>query len=141
LDELQAALLRVMLRRLAPAIEVRRKLAETYLEGLSGIPSLELPTVIEDCEPAWHQFVVRHPRRDALAAGLAREGVETAVHYATLPPFNTAFTDAGLRPGAFPVAERHASSALSLPINPDLSDADARRVIDAVRTVAAQCSR
>lgn len=136
LDELQAALLRVMLRRLHVAIERRRAIARTYLEGLCGISELELPLPPSDSESAWHQFVVRYPRRDALAQGLARAGIETAVHYATAPPFNTAFAAAGWRAGAFPVAERHAASALSLPIHPGVRDLELRRVVDHVHVIA-----
>jgi dTDP-4-amino-4,6-dideoxygalactose transaminase len=138
LDELQAALLRVMLPKLQGAIARRRAVAKLYLEGLAGIAELELPATIADAEPAWHLFVIRHPRRDALAAGLARAGVGTGVHYTTPPPLNSAFRDDGWRAGDFPVAERYAASALSLPMHPVIGDADAQRVIDAVRAVTAE---
>lgn len=136
LDELQAALLRVMLRRLPATIERRRVIARAYLDGLADVPGLELPAPTADSEPAWHLFVVRHSRRDALAAGLARAGIGTGVHYATVPPLNTAFAAAGWTPGAFPVAERHAANALSLPIYPEISDVDVSRIVDAVHSVA-----
>jgi dTDP-3-amino-3,4,6-trideoxy-alpha-D-glucose transaminase len=138
LDELQAALLRVMLTRFQAANERRRMIARAYIEGLDGVPALELPTCDLDGESAWHQFVVRHPRRDALAAGLSRAGVGTAVHYPTLPAFTSAFALDGWRAGAFPVAERHAASALSLPVHPNLTDADVARVIKTTRAVAAR---
>jgi len=136
LDELQAALLRVMLSRLQAAIARRRSIADRYLEGLAGIESLELPAAISGSEPSWHLFVVRHARRDALAAGLTRSGVGTGVHYATLPPLNSAFRADGFRAGDFPAAERHAASALSLPMHPGLSEVDVERVIEQVRGVA-----
>jgi dTDP-4-amino-4,6-dideoxygalactose transaminase len=136
LDELQAALLRVMLSRLQTAIARRRAIADRYLEELTGIESLELPAAISGSEPSWHLFVVRHARRDELAAGLARSGVGTGVHYATLPPLNSAFRADGYRAGAFPAAERHAASALSLPMHPGLSEMDLERVIEQVHAVA-----
>lgn len=138
LDELQAALLRVGLTRLRAANERRAAIAKAYLEGLEDLPAIELPSTELDRESAWHQFVVRHPRRDALAAGLALEGVGTAVHYPTLPPLTSAFAGSGWRAGMFPVAERHAACALSLPIYPNLTDADVARVIETTRAVAAR---
>jgi dTDP-4-amino-4,6-dideoxygalactose transaminase len=136
LDELQAALLRVMLRGLGAATERRRTVAGLYLGGLAELPGLELPAVIADSDPAWHLFVVRHERRDALATEMAHAGIGTGVHYGTLPVFNSAFSSAGIGCGAFPVAERHAGSALSLPMYPGISDSDASSVIDAVRAFA-----
>jgi dTDP-4-amino-4,6-dideoxygalactose transaminase len=138
LDELQAALLRVMLARFPAATDRRRAIAGSYLEGLDGVSELELPVADLDREPAWHQFVVRHPRRDALAAGLSQAGVDTAVHYPTLPALTSAYAPDGRPAGAFAVAERHAASALSLPLHPDLSDAEVARVIDATRSVVAR---
>lgn len=133
LDELQAAFLRVMLARLRRANDRRREIAAAYLEELAGIPELELPTLVSGSEHAWHLFVVRHPRRDALAAALEDQGIGTGIHYASLPPRNVAFRDGGWREGDFPVAERHAACALSLPMHQALTDADVARVIAAVR--------
>ena len=62
LDSLQAAFLRVKLRRLDDWNERRRAVAGRYLERLAGVGGLVLPTVAEWAEPAWHLFVVRHPR-------------------------------------------------------------------------------
>jgi dTDP-4-amino-4,6-dideoxygalactose transaminase len=133
LDELQAAFLRVMLPRLQRANDRRRKIAAAYLQELAGIPELELPSLVSGSEHAWHLFVVRHPRRDALAAALHDGGIGTGVHYASLPPLNAAFLDGGWREGDFPVAERHAACALSLPMHQALTEADVARVIAAVR--------
>jgi dTDP-4-amino-4,6-dideoxygalactose transaminase len=134
LDELQAAFLRVMLPRLPKATERRRLIAEAYLAGLAGAADIELPvapTAVE--EHVWHLFVVRHPRRDALADALAEVGVSTAVHYVPSPPLSDAFRREGWRARTFPVAERHAATALSLPLYPQLADADVERVVAAVR--------
>ncbi|HEY2216308.1 MAG TPA: DegT/DnrJ/EryC1/StrS family aminotransferase [Solirubrobacteraceae bacterium] len=133
LDELQAAILRVMLGRLDLATQMRREFADTYLDRLAGIQGLELPAVIDDSEPVWHQFVVRHPQREALASALASAGIRTAVHYPSLPPLNAAYSVGRWRPGMFPVAERHAAQALSLPVHPALRADDVERVAEAVR--------
>lgn len=133
LDELQAALLRVMLTRLRDATERRREIAAAYLAGLAGAAELELPESRIGSEPVWHLFVVRHPRRDALAAALGRAGITTAVHYTPPPALNSAFRADGWREGSLPVAERHAETALSLPMYPALTNEEVNRVIETVQ--------
>jgi dTDP-4-amino-4,6-dideoxygalactose transaminase len=59
------------------------------------------------------------------------------VHYASLPPLNAAYSGERWRSGMFPVAERHAAQALSLPVHPALRPDDVERVVEAVR---ARCS-
>jgi dTDP-4-amino-4,6-dideoxygalactose transaminase len=88
-------------------------------------------------EPVWHLFVIRHPRRDELAAALARRGIGTAVHYSPPPPLNRAFLADGWHAGAFPVAERHAATALTLPMHPALADDDVSRVLEATHAACA----
>jgi dTDP-4-amino-4,6-dideoxygalactose transaminase len=132
LDELQAALLRVMLPRLDAANARRAAIAEAYGAALAGVADLGLPEAATGTTPVWHLYVVDHPRRDELAERLAARGIGTAVHYRPAPHLTTAFRRDGWAPGDFPVAERHAETALSLPIHPALSDDDVERVIGAV---------
>jgi dTDP-4-amino-4,6-dideoxygalactose transaminase len=137
LDELQAALLRRLLSRFDERNDRRARIAAAYAAGLAGSPDLTLPSEDEGTTHAWHLYVVEHPRRDELAERLAAAGIGSAVHYRPAPHLTTAFRADGGRPGDFPVAERHAETALSLPMHPALSDADVERVIEAVR---AACS-
>jgi dTDP-4-amino-4,6-dideoxygalactose transaminase len=132
LDELQAALLRVLLPRLDRANARRVEIAAAYAAGLNGAIGLELPAPVDGTGPVWHLFVVGHERRDTLAAELAAAGIGSAVHYSPAPHMNTAFRADGWEAGTFPEAERHARTALSLPIHPALSDADVARVVTAV---------
>jgi dTDP-4-amino-4,6-dideoxygalactose transaminase len=132
LDSLQAAALRVKLRRLDEWNERRRAVAGRYLERLAGVEALVLPAVPEWAEPVWHLFVVRHPRRDLLQARLAEAGVDTIIHY-PIPPHLSGAYGAGFEAGRLPVAERLADEVLSLPIGPHLALADADRVASAVR--------
>ena len=135
LDEMQAAILRVGLSHLAEWTERRRELAARYLAGLEGIAGVSLPRDQPYAEPAHHLFVVRHPRRDALAAALLKRGVGTLIHYPIPLHLQPAFAGMG-RPGEFPVAEKAAREILSLPLYPEMSDAQADAVIEAVRAVA-----
>ncbi len=127
LDELQAAVLTVKLAHLDAANEARSTLAARYRERLTPV-ALELTPWGSH---AWHLFVIRHPRRDALQAHLDAHGVQTLVHY-PVPPHRQAAYAAGRSSGPFPAADRLAAEVLSLPIGPHLSPRDADRVCDAV---------
>jgi dTDP-4-amino-4,6-dideoxygalactose transaminase len=130
LDEVQAAILRVGLRHLPAWTTRRRALAEAYRRGLSGA-GLLLPVEEPYAETVHHLFVVRHPRRDALAEGLATRGVGTLVHYPIPLHLQPAFEHLGGQPGQLPVAEAAAREVLSLPLYPGLTDAQARAVVEA----------
>jgi len=134
LDELQAAFLRVRLRRLDEENARRRGLAAAYRERLQGLEGLTLPQAEPDCEHVYHLFVVRTKGRDALAAGLAARGVGTMVHYPCPPHLQPAFAGAALRL-KLPVAESLAGEVLSLPLWPGMTEAQVDFVAAAVREV------
>ena len=131
LDPIQAAILRVKLRHLDAWNARRRAIAERYLAALRAT-SLGLPSVAEGAVHVWHQFVVRHPDRDALRDHLAAGGIETLIHYETPPHLQRAYAHLGLGPGSLPVSEKLAREIVSLPIDPTLRDDQVDRVISAV---------
>ena len=139
LDELQAAMLRVKLAHLDAWNAARRRRAGRYDELLAG-SGVALPELRAGAAPqghVWHLYVVRHPRRDALAAHLKERGIGTGVHYPTAIHMQPAFRTLGIAPGTFPVAERQAREALSLPLYPELPLDDVAYVADAVRAFGA----
>jgi dTDP-4-amino-4,6-dideoxygalactose transaminase len=135
LDELQAALLRVGLAHLGRWTERRRELAAFYLRELAG-SGLGLPAEQPYARAVYHLFVVRHPRRDALAASLAERGIGTLVHYPIPLHLQPAFASLGGGPGQLPAAERAAAEILSLPLYAELTDGQAAEVVGAVRDAA-----
>jgi dTDP-3-amino-3,4,6-trideoxy-alpha-D-glucose transaminase len=139
LDELQAALLRVGLAHLPAWNERRRALAARYRAGLEGC-GVGLPVEEPWARANVHLFVIRHPRRDALQAALAERGVGTLIHYPIPLHLQPAFASQGGRAGDFPAAEAAAREILSLPLYPELSDAQADSVCEAVREAAAALS-
>jgi dTDP-4-amino-4,6-dideoxygalactose transaminase len=138
LDELQAALLRVRLRHLDAWNTRRADHATHYHERLAHVddPDLILPRVAPGTEPVWHQFVIRHPRRDALASTLAERGIGTLIHYPIPPHRSEAYAELASELGPLPIAERLAAEVLSLPIGPELSE---QAVITAADAVAEVC--
>jgi dTDP-3-amino-3,4,6-trideoxy-alpha-D-glucose transaminase len=131
LDEIQAALLSVKLRRLDEFNARRTRVAARYTETLGG-QDLVLPRAVDWGRSAWHLYVVRTPHRDALRAHLSAHGVETGVHYPVPPHRQPAFAGTALARLALPGAEQLAGEVLSLPMGPHLTPAEQDRTIDAV---------
>jgi dTDP-3-amino-3,4,6-trideoxy-alpha-D-glucose transaminase len=137
LDELQAAALRVKLRRLPAALARRREIAERYTATLADTP-LGLPPSLPTSEPSWHLYVVRSGHRDELQRRLHANGVETLVHYPTVPHRQQAYAGTPAARVSLPNAERAAAEVLSLPIGPHMSPSDVDRVGDTVAATAAE---
>ena len=133
LDELQAAFLQVKLKKLDKWNNRRQVVANRYLAAFRGSSDLTLPFVPEWAEPAWHLFVVRHPKRDALQQSLTQGGIGTLIHYPVPPHLSGAYADRKWKPGCFPVAETMAATVLSLPIGPHLTSAQAEQVQKAIK--------
>jgi dTDP-4-amino-4,6-dideoxygalactose transaminase len=136
LDPLQAAFLRAKLEVLDDWNDRRRAIAARYISGLTGIADVIVPVTADGCEPVWHLFVIRHPRRDALQRYLGDRGIDTLIHYPVPPYLSGAYAALGLTRGSFPIAEEIADTVLSLPMGPHLNDAQADYVIDCVREFA-----
>src|SRR5512136_513121 len=136
LDEVQAAILRVKLRYLDEDNEKRRALAAIYAEQLDGV-------VTSPIEPAnschvYHLYVIRHPRRAALMQFLRERGIGTAIHYPVPVHLQPAYRGRLGDAGSLPETERAAREIVSLPMFPELTEADVRQVAEAVREFAAQ---
>lgn len=132
LDPLQAAVLRVKLTHLDDWNARRAHIASVYLDRVTNT-DLTVPQVPGFASPSWHLFVVRYAHRDALQQKLADAGVGTLIHYPIPPHKQHAYGSLGFAADAFPIANRIAETALSLPMGPHLAEADAERVADAVR--------
>jgi dTDP-4-amino-4,6-dideoxygalactose transaminase len=137
LAELQAAVLRVKLARLDGWNRARASLAEVYLRSFEGQEEIAVPATPPWAEPVWHLFAVNLADRDACAEALAAREIETLVHYPVLPHLSGAYRDRGWAPGSFPVAERLAATALSLPLYPQLAPEACAAVAEALLTTAA----
>jgi dTDP-4-amino-4,6-dideoxygalactose transaminase len=129
-NELQAAALRVLLRRLDAMNERRRALAARYARGLSGLP-LALPEEREHARHVYHLYVVATPKRDELAAFLKARGIATGIHY-PVPCHRQPAVEA-LRPPALARTEKIVDEILSLPMSAQHEDAEIDEVVAAVR--------
>lgn len=132
MDEIQAAVLRVGLRHLEVWNGRRRMLAARYSSLLAG-GKLGLPVEPEGAHHVYHQYVIRHPRRDELRAFLDGQGIQALVHYPLPVHLQPAYRDLRLPPDGLPASEAAAREVLSLPIRPEMAEADVDRVCAAVR--------
>jgi len=132
LDELQAAVLRVKLRRLEEFNAARRRVAQRYREKLKGV---ELPREDPRGRHVYHQFTIRSARRDAIREALGREGIAASIFYPM--PLHQQPAYQALNPGlALPASETAAKTVLSLPINPLLDEASVDRICSRVEAAA-----
>jgi len=133
LDELQAVVLRVELKHLDERNALRVEHAARYNEAFAPL-GIGTPPVFEDRTCAYHQYVVRVPDRDGLAAFLKERGIGTGVHYHhpihKQPPWKETW---GTEP-SLPISEKVATQILSLPVFPDLTDEEVSYVIESVRS-------
>ena len=132
LDELQAAVLRVKLRRLDQFNAARRRVARRYRERLKGV---QLPVEDARGRHVYHQFTIRSERRDAIREALAAEGIAASIFY-PIPLHRQPVYEAANRQVSLPASEAAANSVLSLPINPLLDDTAVDRICAAIAAAA-----
>ena len=134
MDGFQGALLNVKLPHLAAWTARRQEIASRYLKGIK-LADVRLPDQPEYGQSVFHQFTIRHPRRDALREHLAKCEVGTDLIYPVPLHLQKCYAGLGQGAGAFPVAEKAAATCVSLPIFPELTDAQVEHVIASVNSM------
>ena len=133
MDGFQGALLNVKLPHLAAWTARRRAIAARYLSGIR-LADLRLPDQPDYGQSVFHQFTLRHPRRDALRQHLTAREIGTDLIYPVALHLQKCYAGLGRGPGSFPVSEAACATCLSLPIFPELTDAQIDAVIAAVNS-------
>lgn len=128
-NDIQAAVGRVLLRRLDAMNEHRRRLADRYRRGLAGLP-LTLPVEAPGAHHVYHLYVVRTAERDALARFLKERDIATGIHY-PVPSHRQAAVEA-YDPPALPRTERLVREILTLPISAGHTPAEVDEVVSAI---------
>jgi dTDP-4-amino-4,6-dideoxygalactose transaminase len=132
MEGIQGAVLGIKLKHLDNWTRERRRVAHRYNELLADTP-LQLPREADYAQSAWHLYVVRHPRRDELKKHLEANHVGCALHYPLPLHLQKCYAYLGHKPGSFPFAEKAARECLSLPIFPELTDAQIQRVVEVIK--------
>lgn len=138
LDELQAALLRVKLRKLDEWNCRRAKVARTFLHQLIDC-GIDLPYVPDWADPVWHLFVIRSPDREALQGFLQMRGIGTMIHYPIPPHRQECYANGDW--GGLPIAERLSLEVLSLPIYSSMNSNVVAYTVEAIKNYAQMSAR
>jgi dTDP-4-amino-4,6-dideoxygalactose transaminase len=132
MDGIQGAVLGVKLRHLERWTDARRKLAANYGRLLSGT-GVRTPAERPGARHVYHLYAVRLRRRDAWRAHLLQQGIQTGMHYPIPVHLQPAYRDLGYTAGDFPVAETAAGEVLSLPLFPEMTEAQQEEVCGVLR--------
>ncbi len=133
LDEIQAAILRIKLKRLDRSNKARREIAAEYGRRLKELKEIETPAFDKGCEHVFHLYVIRCEERDGLKKYLWSKGIETQIHYPIPLHLQKAFRHLGYKAGDFPVAEKLSGRVLSLPIFPELKASEVKKICGAIK--------
>jgi dTDP-4-amino-4,6-dideoxygalactose transaminase len=135
LDSVQAAVLRVKLRRLDAWNTARAEHARTY-RCLLADSAAQLPAQAGYASPVWHLFVIRSRNRNLLRQHLSSHGIGSGIHYPLPIHLQPAYRDLGYQRGDFPITESRSEEILSLPMYAELSKAAIEYVASTVRAFA-----
>ncbi len=132
LDTLQATILSVKLRHLEEWNSARQRSAGRYDELLRGTP-IEVPYISPAAQHIFHQYTIRAPKRDSLAASLKERGIPHGIYYPVPLHLQKAFSVAGNSVGDFPVTERACEEVLSLPMHTELTEEQLTYIVRTIK--------
>jgi len=133
LDALQAAVLSAKLPHLAQWSDKRRQNAKFYDAALADVPGVTTPYVEPANESIFNQYTIRVDRRDDLRNHLKSRGIGNAIYYPLPLHLQPCFAYLGYKEGSCPEAESAAREVLSIPIYPELTDAQKNEIVDTIR--------
>lgn len=133
LDTLQAAILNIKLNYLKPWNQFRRRHARLYSQLLKDIPQIKLPTEASYARHVYHLYMIETPRRNQLQKYLNDHGIATIIHYPIPIHLQPAYKHLGYKKGDFPVTEAAAKRILSLPMFPELTNAEIHYIASIIR--------
>lgn len=131
LDNLQAAILRIKLRKLNIWNQQRRKVAKLYTKYLDGV--VETPKEMKYARHVYHLYVIKVPKRDELQKALEKEKIYAGLHYPFPLHLLKAHKSLGYIKGNFPRTEVAAKTILSLPIFPGITEKEIKMVVSSIR--------
>jgi UDP-2-acetamido-2-deoxy-ribo-hexuluronate aminotransferase len=136
LDEIQAGILLVKLKRIDEYNRKRRQRAALYTELLSDV--VQCPVEREGVYHVFHQYTIKSKKRDEIHKRLRDKGIASVIYYPLPLHLQAALRFLGYRRGAFPVAEKMAQEVLSLPIYPELEESTIEEITDIIKSVTSR---
>lgn len=132
LDEIQAGILLVKLKRIDEYNMMRRRNANLYTELLSN--HVVCPIESEGAFHVYHQYTILSSYRDKIQQKLKENGISSVVYYPVPLHLQKALRFLGYKKGNFPVAERTAKRVLSLPMFPELKESEIERIVEVIKS-------
>jgi dTDP-4-amino-4,6-dideoxygalactose transaminase len=133
LEALQAAILNVKLKYIEAWTASRRRHAEEYNQMLHDCHQIQLPKEYSQAKSVYHLYVIQAADREGLREHLERATIGTGMHYPVPLHQQPCFAYLGYKGGAFPRAEASAKRILSLPMFPELTEAQIKYVAENIR--------
>jgi dTDP-4-amino-4,6-dideoxygalactose transaminase len=133
LDTLQAAMLRVKLKKLEKYNAMRQAAAKSYNKFFKGLQGVIIPSVASFARHVYHVYAIRTKRRNELFEDLKNKGVGVVIHYPIPLHLQKAYANLGYKKGELPVAERVADEIISLPMFPYITQKQIKFVAEAVK--------
>jgi dTDP-4-amino-4,6-dideoxygalactose transaminase len=133
LDAIQAAVLRLKLRRLSDWNRARRENAKLYDRLLSDVPGVTVVREAPAAQSVYHLYVILVDDRDGLQQHLSQKGIGTGLHYPLPLHLQKAYVSMGHKKGDFPVSERTAARLLSLPMFAELTPPQIEYVVRSIK--------
>ncbi|MCS6771395.1 MAG: DegT/DnrJ/EryC1/StrS family aminotransferase [Kiritimatiellae bacterium] len=140
MDTLQAAIVLEKLSVFDKECVLRREVARRYDEMLKDASGIVTPIIRPENTSVYAQYTIRLDNPDLISTRLQSQGIPTVSYYKTPLHLQGAFSNLGYRPGDFPVAERIASTCLSLPMSPYLTAEEQRRVVSSLLAARSEIS-
>ena len=132
LDTLQAAILRVKLRKLDDCISKRQAIGYRYNEAFDKSDTIITPKTADNCNHTYNQYTIRVANRDLLRQQLADKGIPSMVYYPVPMHLQPAYAYLGNKEGDFHTSEELCKTVLSLPTHPELTSEQQSRIIETV---------
>ncbi len=136
LDEIQAGILLIKLKKIDEMNKSRKKNALLYDSLLKGY--VECPPVIDNFECVYHQYTIRSPHRDHIKQALLNEDISSVIYYPKPMHLQPALSNYEYRAGDLPISEKTSSEVLSLPVYPTLSEKEIHKICDVIKRCLAQ---
>jgi dTDP-4-amino-4,6-dideoxygalactose transaminase len=133
LDEIQAAIIRIKFKHIEEYNAKRRNNAQLYSKYLNA-PGIRTPSEQSGTKHVFHQYTIRVKNRDKVKQKLDAGGITSSMIYYPVPLHaQIAYKDLGMKPGSLPASEQAALEVLSLPMYPELTEEQIKRVAEAVK--------
>lgn len=131
LDSLQAAILRVKLKKLDEWLAGRRRIAGKYDEAFEKL-GIKTPKVAQDCVHTYHQYTIQLEERDEIIEFLKEKGISSRIYYPVPLHLQPCYKDLGYTEGSFPISENAVKKVVSLPVYPELTNEQVDYIIGSV---------